>query len=194
MRLFTIFLIATSLPAMPLCGCSTKDRTPNTGPDGQDAGTGGDGRDGSCSFDYTSYQPQSAPLTLAADILPIIARGCAISTACHRSGTAYSLSLGPGVVDGGVVATDVVLADVARALAMPSAEVPDWSRVKSGDPEHSYLMRKLDGSERCGDLACVVVLGSPKPCGERMPGGDSATPLDPGELKMIRDWIKQGAN
>jgi hypothetical protein len=80
------------------------------------------------------------------------------------------------------------------SLALAAAEVPDWSRIKAGDPEHSYLMRKLDGSERCGDLTCVVVLGSPKPCGERMPGGDSATPLDPGELKMIRDWIKQGAN
>jgi hypothetical protein len=176
---------------LPLGGCTTKDGTPHAGQDCPDAGVGGDG---SCTFDYTNYQLRSAPLTLKADILPVIARSCALSTACHRTGTAYSLNLGPGVVDGVVVATDAVLADVSMALAMPSVEVPDWLRVKKGDPERSYLMRKLDGSQRCGDLACVVVLGSPKPCGERMPGGDSSTPLDAEELTKVRDWIKQGAN
>lgn len=191
MRTFTIFLVATSLSALPLGGCSSKDATPDGGQNGTDAGSDGDG---SCTFDYTNYQPRSTPLTLKTDVLPVVARSCALSTACHRTGTSYSLSLGPGVVDGMVVATDAVLADVSMALAMPSAEVPDWLRVKKGDPERSYLMRKLDGSERCGDLACVVVLGSPKPCGERMPGGDSANPLDPEELRAIRDWIKQGAN
>jgi len=180
---------------LPLGGCSTRDGTPDAGQDGPDGGAdAGVAADGSCTFDYTNYQPRSAPLTLEADILPVIARSCALSTACHRTGTAYSLNLGPGVVDGVVVATDAVLADVSLALAMPSAEVPDWLRVKKGDPERSYLMRKLDGSQRCGDLACVVVLGSPRPCGERMPGGDSSTPLDPEELRKVRDWIEQGAN
>ena len=188
---FTIFFVATILPALPLCGCSTEKGTPSVGQDGPDAGMGADS---SCTFDYTSYQPQSAPLTLKTDIVPIIARSCALSTACHRTGTTYHLSLGPGIVDGAVVATDAVLADISMSLVMPSVEVPDWLRVRKGDPERSYLVRKLDGSQRCGDLACVVVLGSPKPCGERMPGGDSSTPLEPEELRKVRDWIKQGAN
>ena len=184
----TVVLVATSLSALPLCGCSG---SPNNGQDGPDAGTGGDA---SCGFDYVNYQPQSAPLTLKTDILPIIARSCALSTACHRSGSTYPPSLGPGIVDGGVVETDTVLADIAMSLAMSSIEAPDWLRVRKGEPERSYLMRKLDGSQRCGDLACVVVLGSPKPCGERMPGGDSASPLASDELRQVRDWIKQGAN
>ena len=104
------------------------------------------------------------------------------------------MNLGPGVVDGAVVATDAVLADISMSLGMPAVEAPDWPRVKKGDPERSYLMRKLDGSQRCGDLTCVVVTGSSKPCGERMPGGDSALPLEPDELRKMRDWIKQGAN
>jgi hypothetical protein len=191
-RTIAIFLVASSLTALPMCGCSSEDGAPNTAQNGLDAGDGGGG--GSCAFDYTNYQSQSAPLTLKADILPIIARSCALSISCHRSGSNYPPNLGPGVGDGAVVATDAVLADVSMSLGMPSIEVPDWLRVKKGDPERSYLMRKLDGSERCGDLACLVVIGSPKPCGERMPGGDSALPLEAEEVRRMRDWIKQGAN
>jgi len=186
-RTFTIFSVATSLSVVPLCGCSTEDSAPNGLDAGRDAGS-------SCTFDYAYYQPQSASLTLETDILPIIARSCALSTSCHKSGTTNPLSLGPGLVDGDAVATDAVLADISTSLGMPAVEVPDWLRVRKGDPERSYLMRKLDGSQRCGDLACVVVVGSSKPCGERMPGGDSALPLEPDELKRMRDWIKQGAD
>jgi hypothetical protein len=177
---------------LPLCGCSD-DSTPSSARGGV-GGSAGSAGGGSCAFDYTNYEPQSAALTLKVDVLPIVARSCALSTACHRSGTSYPPSLGPGVVDGAVVATDAVIAEISASLAMPSIEVPNWPRVKRGDPGGSYLMRKLDGTQSCGDLACVVVLGSTKPCGERMPGGDSAPPLEPGELGKIRDWIKQGAN
>lgn len=212
MRTLTIFLVATSLAGLPLCGCSTEEATPSTprsggtsgdgtggasgGTGGTSGGTGGTSAVGgmSCVFDYTNYQPQLSPLTLKTDILPIIARSCALSTSCHRSGTSYPPSLGPGIVDGSIVATDAVLAEISMSLDTLSIEVPDWLRVKRGDPEHSYLMRKLDGSQRCGDLTCVVVLGSSKPCGERMPGGDAAPPLEPVELRKVRDWIKQGAN
>jgi len=190
--IFTFFSAAAC--SSLLCGCSTDEGTASD-PDADGSGVGGGGSDGSsCLVDYTNYEPQSAALTLASDILPIFARSCALSTSCHRTGTPYHLSLGPGVVNGEVVATDVVLAEISTALGMPSVEVPTWRRVSPGEPERSYLMRKLEGTQRCGDLACVVVLGSPEPCGGRMPGGDSALPLEPDELGKIRDWIEQGVH
>ena len=179
------------MSALPLCGCSTEGGSLDSAPNAPDAGIGG-GRP--CTFDYAKYQPLPPTLTLKTDILPIIARSCALSTSCHRNGTPYHMSLGPGIVDGVVVATDAVLADISLSLSMPSVEVPDWLRLRKGDPEHSYLMRKLDGTERCGDLRCVVVAGSPEPCGERMPGGDSSLPLEREELEKVRAWIAQGAN
>jgi hypothetical protein len=216
------FVAATTWSLLSLGGCASDDGNSNTNPGDLDAGnTSHDGHGGTndaartdvgagsdapvpegggaggCKFDYTNYQAQTAPLTLKNDVLPILARGCALSTSCHRTGSTFPPVLGPGFVDGGVVATDMVLAGIMNALTAPATEVPDWVRLKKGDPEHSYLMRKLDGSQRCGDLTCVAAPGAPgstKLCGERMPGGDSAEPLEPEEIKLIRDWIKQGAN
>jgi hypothetical protein len=195
-RNLIIFLAAAGISALSLSGCGSDDG-PGAPQDGEDAGTVPDANrpdGGGMRPDAVSTDANSGPaLTLKADILPIMARGCALSASCHRSGTTYPPNLGPGYVDGGLVATDEVVATIMTSLGMSSTQVPGLLRVKKGDPDQSYLMRKLEGTQARGDLACMVTAGSAKPCGERMPGGGSP-PLEADELKLIRDWITQGAN
>ena len=61
-------------------------------------------------------------------------------------------------------------------VGMPSAEVPSLQRVKSGDPDASYLVHKLEG------YASV---------GIRMPA--SRPPLSSENIDLIRRWISRGA-
>jgi hypothetical protein len=60
---------------------------------------------------------------------------------------------------------------------VPSAEQPDLDRVKSGDPDDSYMVRKIEG------LADID--------GGQMPLGE--TPLPPSTIDAIRQWITNGA-
>jgi hypothetical protein len=64
-------------------------------------------------------------------------------------------------------------------VGVASAAKPDAVRVIPGDPDNSYLVRKLEGG--------------PNIVGERMPrtGGPYLTD---GQMLVIRQWIRRGAN
>jgi hypothetical protein len=65
----------------------------------------------------------------------------------------------------------------ASTVNVPSSEQPSLMRVKPGDPDNSYLMRKL--------------AGGPGITGSQMPQGGPF--LTAQMLQMVRDWISQGA-
>jgi hypothetical protein len=64
----------------------------------------------------------------------------------------------------------------ALLVGVPSDEQPSVLRVKAGDPNNSYLIRKLEGTAGTG---------------ERMPAG--LPPLPQADINMIRQWITDGA-
>lgn len=98
-------------------------------------------------------------------VQPILSQRC---VACHLTGTeAGELALVPGKAIGSLV-------DV------PSIEAEGLMRVKSGDPDASYLIMKLEGTHTDNGGT-----------GAQMPFG--APPLSPENITTIRDWIKQGA-
>jgi hypothetical protein len=70
--------------------------------------------------------------------------------------------------------------DAANAYALlvgvPSGEQPGLLRVKTGDPDNSYLIQKLEGRAASG---------------ERMPAG--LPPLLQSEIDVVRSWIAAGA-
>jgi len=88
----------------------------------------------------------------------------AICTACHA---------GAGAPQG-------LRLDAANSydllVGVPSTEVPSLLRVKPGDPEHSYLVQKLEGRASVG---------------ARMPFGGPY--LDASTIAVIRQWITDGA-
>ena len=57
-----------------------------------------------------------------------------------------------------------------------STELPALMKVQAGDPDNSYLYRKITGTGITGD---------------RMPQGQPA--LGATQIKLIRDWIRRGA-
>ena len=63
-----------------------------------------------------------------------------------------------------------------RELVSVRAESEPFLRVVPGDPDGSYLVRKLEGRQSVGD---------------RMP--QTGAPLDSIDLANIRNWISQGA-
>ena len=68
----------------------------------------------------------------------------------------------------------------ANTVNVPSNELPSMDRIEPGDPNQSYLVNKIQGTQ--GDVG-----GS----GQRMPlGGD---PLSEADINTIRAWITAGA-
>lgn len=59
----------------------------------------------------------------------------------------------------------------------PSVEIPQLVRVSPGDPDRSYLYRKITGAQGI--------------TGDRMP--QALTPLPDVQIRLIRDWIRRGA-
>ncbi len=104
--------------------------------------------------------------TLAANVQPIFNANCAVP-GCH-TGTSpeQGMNLSAGVSHSNIVG----VASNESALF----------RVKAGDPDSSYLVHKIQGTQG-------TVGGS----GSRMPLARSALSTD--NINMIRDWISAGA-
>jgi len=117
--------------------------------------------------DTTGGDPQPAGPTLSNDVQPIFSSNCALS-GCH-GGTSpqQNQNLSTGLTFSNVV-------DV------PSMEVPSLARIRPGQPDSSYLVHKISGTQ-----ASVGGVGG------RMPLGGA--PLSATEIQTIRQWVENGA-
>jgi 5-hydroxyisourate hydrolase-like protein (transthyretin family) len=70
----------------------------------------------------------------------------------------------------------------AQLVGVPAVEAPGRVRVVAGDPEASFLYQKIAGVPGLGDIPDV---------GTRMPPRLDRLPAE--EIRVIRDWIAQGA-
>jgi len=91
-----------------------------------------------------------------------------ICAACHTGPTSSTLPSGMDLTS--TAASFAALVDVA------SIQVPALDRVEPGDPDNSYLIHKLEGTQSVGT---------------RMPQGGPF--LDQATIDMIRQWIADGA-
>jgi len=108
----------------------------------------------------------SRPLepTLASIQENILTPSCGIS-GCHAPGTApFGLRL------------DDEALSAQLLINVASSEVPALLRVKPFDPDNSYIIHKIEGTQAGG---------------ERMPL--KRTPLSVEQIQIIRDWITDGA-
>ncbi|MEX0708022.1 MAG: Ig-like domain-containing protein, partial [Woeseia sp.] len=91
-----------------------------------------------------------------------------ICSGCHTGPTSNTLPSGMNLS---------TTADSFAALVdVPSIQVPSIDRVEPGEPDNSYLIHKLEGTQSVGD---------------RMPQGGPF--LDQDTIDMIRTWITDGA-
>jgi hypothetical protein len=120
------------------------------------------------------------PASFEADVAPIFAKSCAFSS-CHGSKGSGNhgvfLAARGSAEDAAAVKTSLLSASHALA-SMPY--------VTPGDPEHSFLLRKLDGNLCALDAQCAG--GS---CGKSMPEGNALLPE--ASRDAVRRWIAQGA-
>lgn len=125
------------------------------------SGDGTEGGDFEATFTVTT--PASGA-TLAAIQANVFTPTCATS-GCHSgTGAQQGLRLDDGF-------------SFDNLVNVASAQVPTMDRVEPGDPDNSYLVRKIEGTASVG---------------ARMPFGGPA--LDQALIDDIRQWISDGAN
>jgi hypothetical protein len=119
---------------------------------------------GGVGSDPTHVLVGAAPPQFATEIQPIFTNSCA-TAGCHSPPVQSGLDLRAGVAYGQIV-------NVA------SLENPALMRIAPGDPENSYLVRKVSDC-----VGCYV--------GMRMPWG--RPPLPDAQVQLLRDWVAAGA-
>lgn len=154
-------LAVGSVFAASLCACPGEDPAPTCG-----------------NLD-TKLLPSTAAVTFSKDIAGpngLFNRSCQFQT-CHGSSTAPN----------GLFLADTDLSRLhASIVGVPSQHLPSMPFVTPGDPEKSFLMRKLDNTHCQLNAQCVK-----SDCGLSMPYND--TPLDAETRSVVRRWIVEGA-
>ena len=131
------------------------------------SGGGGSGGGTNCKT------PPPATVSFSQNIQPIFNVSCATSSACHVGPTAgEGLQLTAGVSYGAIV-------------NVPAVEMPKLLIVKPGDPDNSYLVRKIEGGPNISGLQM------PQGCPGTPAGG--AVCLTPDSIAAIRTWVTECA-
>ena len=88
----------------------------------------------------------------------------------------------------------------AQIVGVASCELPGMNRVQPGQPNNSYLFRKVEGSHTslsgCNLTSCNPFGGCTTGCGSQMPWSSSCTsssPLSSTQRSLIQGWINAGA-
>jgi hypothetical protein len=108
--------------------------------------------------------PPAPPKSFQRDVLPILRTNCMV---CHQDQVAM----------GGL--TLLPAGAYANLVGSPSAESA-MQRVVPGNPDHSYLIRKVEGTH-------AAVGGK----GVMMPIGSTLAPV---EIRTLRQWVLEGAS
>jgi hypothetical protein len=153
--------LAVGLVAQTRAGCSAGDE--------HVAATG------SATCTATTRPAIGADVSFQQDVLPIFQTSCSF-VSCHGSRGHNGIYLGPSGT-----ASDP---SAIRAELLQTAEVASMPFVAPGEPDRSWLLRKLEGNY-CG-VACAG-----GDCGARMP--QNGEPLAPAALTTIATWIAKGA-
>jgi hypothetical protein len=132
---------------------------------------GGDDDDGGGGPAPCESQVPGDPVSFANNIQPIYARSCALA-GCHV----------PPVLNAGLDLSPAVA--YAETVRVKSTQRTNEDRIRPGDPDRSYLFRKLTGDDITGVLMPQGCPGSPL---------NGAQCLTPDEIEAIRTWILECA-
>jgi hypothetical protein len=157
------------------------------GSGGEGTSVGSAGHNDAPCYDYTNFD-SGEPVPFRLEVLPLLQRSCATGLACHASikGGPLQPYLGPTSATPSEQVSDVQLAAIRdQNVNVDSGGAPGMKRAAPGDPEHSFLMHKIDGTLKCDIVSCADT------CGLAMP--PTTKPLSPVEKDTIRRWIAHGA-
>lgn len=104
---------------------------------------------------------------------------CTLGNPCHASANGNTPT-------GHVTLNATVAYD--NLVGQPSTEIPSLNLVEPGHPELSYIVNKLDGTQK----GVCTQNGQPTfVCGLQMPNGGPY--LSPSDIDAIKTWITNGA-
>ena len=204
--------LASLASMVPLAACSSSSSSGDTTASGGSGGssatstggagtsTGGTGGTGGAAptdcFDYTTFDGTATTVHFAADVLPILRGSCGLSTSCHGQENNPAKDqhyYGPKLSDPAPTAAQIQeIFD--QSVGKPAVNEPSMSVIAAGDPEHSFLMYKLDAPDAKGKgkVDCALLpCAAGDNCGTPMPQGGPDLPL--AKRNIIRSWIAQGA-
>jgi len=153
---------------------------------GDDGDGSGGSEDGGC-FDYDGLA-MGDPVSFADDVVPIFEQSCGLTTTCHgdESNPTDTLGFRPYLASITPGTTDIDLT-IASNVDKASTQAEGMPIIKSGQPENSYLMHKMDGThDTCSVVRCVD-----DDCKSVMP--QNGTPIAASSRDIVRRWILQGA-
>lgn len=163
---------------------------------GDDAATEPKCKSPTCPIDYASIDLTTPSVSFETEVMPVFRRSCGLSSVCHGSATksAAKLYLGPKLSDTTTVVDAGLFQKIIDGISgVASQTAPAIKLVEPSDPEHSFLMLKMDGCQNTAGLTCT-----PQPksksgakCGDRMP--QSGGVLCEEDRDLVRRWIAQGA-
>jgi hypothetical protein len=135
-----------------------------------EGGDGGDGGGGPKPPECTSQVPGD-PISYQANIAPLLSRSCGLA-GCHL----------PPLVNAGLDLTPAKA--YAQMVGVNAQQVPNLKRIRPGDPDNSYVIRK-------------ITPGAPIQ-GVLMPNGCPGTPaagqcLSDDEREAFRTWVLECA-
>jgi hypothetical protein len=108
--------------------------------------------------------PQPDPNATFTRVQNEVFTGNCVIAGCHAAlGAQRGMSLKAGSAYGNIV-------------GVPSVEMPSLNRIQPGNPDKSYMVKKLRGD---ADIS-----------GVRMPDGGS---LSPDKVQLVIDWVRRGA-
>lgn len=131
-----------------------------------------------CAGEYTppaSFDPNTPQVTFSRDVFPLF--DTCSGNDCHGT---------PNNQNHVFVSPSDPRSTVSGLVNVPSKKLPSMVYVKPGDPNASFLMKKLDGSHCALDKQCVG--GT---CGDQMPNKETQMSVE--ERDKVRRWIAQGA-
>jgi hypothetical protein len=175
-------LLFLSFACLATAACSSNS-DPGKDP-GADAGNDG------CVAVTSDADLTTPTVSFKTDILPTFQLSCGIAgSTCHGTPQVALTQQRPflGFPDGGTDAGEVITGLVGVA----TNEDPQMMYVIANDPDHSYLMHKVDGDQCIFAAACAQGQTQYTDCGQQMPY--SSPPLDAPTRDAIRRWIAQGA-
>lgn len=130
-----------------------------------------------CAGEYTppaSFDPNTPQVKFSTDVFPLFTT-CATND-CHGQ---------PNNSNHVFISQSDARSTVPGLVNVPSNKLPSMVYVKPGDPNNSFLMKKLDGSHCALDKQCVG--GT---CGDQMPNKETQFSVE--ERDKVRRWIAQG--
>jgi hypothetical protein len=142
-------------------------------------------------------------VSFAKDVMPVLQQNCT-SNGCHGikfDSSVEILYLG-AFADGSTVDPSTAMTVYAGLVGVKSLEDPSMNLVTANEPQSSYLIAKLNGTQdslasdcaKAPSLCPSATCTSMTPCGTQMPYLNA--PLmtsDPTGMASITEWVTKGA-